>query len=527
MRLAFACRASLPRLAWGAVIEKGPGDATLYHGEQIEVREDGFFEGAWNGPVNPASALTASVVCGSGGAFDGYVLRFWAGTDNIFPIYSIRRNGALLVSNSAIFVQVLAGEEPDPAYPFYYDDFVRIARRGFNTRGSLRTASGNRLRLHFGHIMTVDRHLNNWFSRHPVCAPFSGYESYYRLLSSSVEQVLENASSGQRRCPYTALASCTRGYDANACAAIAARAGCEEAVTFTTPEEDGGMSDSGEEIARALKLRCVTGSKRDFRSAEDLSEFCITPHSIYPTYRVFESVLPGRILLMGSNGGVVWGMNRSLAFDDNCMSWLRYVAGYGLLEFRLRLGFLAFAPARIGSVYNRQLHRISHSEEMRPWRLSGNYDRPIARRIVEEAGVDRGAFGMRKMASSQVRFDGPAMQQSSTGLAYRRFMEERARKVGPLVGRYWRYCYRWRLFILRNFSRPDRRVGRYTPFRRMFSFLMGRPAFYEWYFLFTHQFSFDALMDRYTVYEAPQPAARGDEARAEQAGRSARSGTAL
>jgi hypothetical protein len=34
---------------------------------------------------------------------------------------------------------------------------------------------------------------------------------------------------------------------------------------------------------------------------------------------------------------------------------------------------------------------------MAPWRLGNDYDRPLARRMVEEAGVGRERFGMRKM----------------------------------------------------------------------------------------------------------------------------------
>jgi hypothetical protein len=44
--------------------------------------------------------------------------------------------------------------------------------------------------------------------------------------------------------------------------------------------------------------------------------------------------------------------------------------------------------------------RISNSAEMQRWDVPGDYSRPICRRIVEEAGVDRGAFGTVKKAAS-------------------------------------------------------------------------------------------------------------------------------
>ncbi|MBW2176817.1 MAG: hypothetical protein JRH03_07695, partial [Deltaproteobacteria bacterium] len=39
---------------------------------------------------------------------------------------------------------------------------------------------------------------------------------------------------------------------------------------------------------------------------------------------------------------------------------------------------------------------ISLSSEMEPWRLHNSYDRPIPRRIAEEAGVERHLFGIEK-----------------------------------------------------------------------------------------------------------------------------------
>jgi len=56
----------------------------------------------------------------------------------------------------------------------------------------------------------------------------------------------------------------------------------------------------------------------------------------------------------------------------------------------------------------REINRISNSSEMAPWDVPGNYSRPIARRIVEEARVPRNYFGTSKKAASVLfgtRFD--------------------------------------------------------------------------------------------------------------------------
>jgi hypothetical protein len=49
---------------------------------------------------------------------------------------------------------------------------------------------------------------------------------------------------------------------------------------------------------------------------------------------------------------------------------------------------------------------INHTAEMKPWDVPGDYSRPICRRICEEAGVPREAFGISKRAITVNPFAG-------------------------------------------------------------------------------------------------------------------------
>ena len=40
-----------------------------------------------------------------------------------------------------------------------------------------------------------------------------------------------------------------------------------------------------------------------------------------------------------------------------------------------------------------EIEYLACSDEMAPWSLGNDYDRPIPRRIVEEAGIPRALFG--------------------------------------------------------------------------------------------------------------------------------------
>ena len=50
----------------------------------------------------------------------------------------------------------------------------------------------------------------------------------------------------------------------------------------------------------------------------------------------------------------------------------------------------------IGCTSQVSIYQLTVSEEMAPWSVDYSYDKPIARRLVEEAGIDRDAFGVKK-----------------------------------------------------------------------------------------------------------------------------------
>jgi hypothetical protein len=78
-----------------------------------------------------------------------------------------------------------------------------------------------------------------------------------------------------------------------------------------------------------------------------------------------------------------------------------YPAGGSLQEFRLKTGFIHVPVPLLAFTRHADVLRISNSLEMRRWRVGGHYDRPIPRRLVEEAGVPRRAYALEKRAISQ------------------------------------------------------------------------------------------------------------------------------
>jgi hypothetical protein len=101
------------------------------------------------------------------------------------------------------------------------------------------------------------------------------------------------------------------------------------------------------------------------------------------------------MLFTGMNGGAPWDL-RPLSVGPFLQR--KDTNGNSLAEFRLRAGFIHVPVPYLGCVSHESLYAISLSEAMRPWRVGGDYDKPIARRLVEEAGVPRGLFGTTKKA---------------------------------------------------------------------------------------------------------------------------------
>ena len=68
----------------------------------------------------------------------------------------------------------------------------------------------------------------------------------------------------------------------------------------------------------------------------------------------------------------------------------------GICEYRLIRGIIHCPVPYWGIRHFESIQKISKSNKMKPWSIGGDYDRPVPRRIVEEAGVPRRLFGQIK-----------------------------------------------------------------------------------------------------------------------------------
>ena len=426
MRFEYVPCVAIPKLAWCAYLRHGSEVVRVYHGPWVETRDEWFVEGAWTGPFERGEIDSALFNVGSGGVLRAGRAVFCTQTDMIERLYSLRTGGQLFISNSLAFVLTMAGDEPDPRHPFYRHELEQYILDGISRKyKAIRTRLGRRVQLHDHCQIAACHDLRLARIEKPVFPRPANFDDYVSLLRGVLRMVLENASSaGRRHRRYEGLATVSGGYDSNALAALLAKLDVREAMTFYDKRPG---DDSGEEVAAVLGLSIRVYGRTDFRTMPDLdeAEFLSVPGTASDiVFAPCEEQLVGKVLVTGRAGDGVLG-NEPTKFVSDFRMLHASGAGARLIEFRLRAGFLNFNPLYAGALHLPAIREITKSPEMRPWCLGGTYDRPIARRILEEGGVPRGLFGTRKGATAFHHFRSPA-DMSAEGRAdfesYRRSM---------------------------------------------------------------------------------------------------------
>ena len=415
MTFAFQPDAHLPPLSWCARLRPGE-PARVRHGAGVETRDTGFVEGAWAGDFDAFDFDTTPMLCGSGArARDGVVV-FAAPSHPLERLFVMKRRDELLVSNSLVFVLVEAGDGLDLSHPGYFFDFMERCRRGIAPPvTALPTRNGQTVELFPCCNVRVGADRAPVFQPKTFGPPPQTYAHLFRLVLDTTKALAANAATSGRTQTYRMVAACSRGYDSTAAASMASLAGCRDGVTYVrsmarsghpiTGLREEAADDSGADSLRALGMRVHEFNREDARRLKGFAraEFFINAAVAVTdaTAAVMADMLPGSIYVSGRHAERYWGPTRRCARRnmrevDDCL-----LSGHGLGEYRLRLGFVHLPLPYIGALHGPALYRITHSREMDPWRLgTGYYDRPIARRMAEEAGVPRENFGHRKLGTA-------------------------------------------------------------------------------------------------------------------------------
>jgi hypothetical protein len=392
MRFEFTSTIKLPALAWAALIVPHRPTVRVIAGDGVIHRNNVFWEGLSLVPEAPDAASRQHFPLSTGGLAQHDQVTFWTPGHILDRLFLIQSSGRIFVSNSLPFVLRVSGVGLAKGYlhyPWQFGHIVAHSQSAPLEKGSVwiisnaNLAIGDEGRIHV--------------SAKPAAPKFADYAEYIGLVHAFLDQVAE-ANRQSAGGPYVPIATLSSGYDSPAAAVLAKRIGLTQAISICDSRGGSGDDDSGEAIARHLGLKIRVAPRNEYRTAgwpaERLFYVFGLPEDIY--MYPFAADLRRTLLVSGVKGDTLW--DRNVENADGTWSW--DPGGATLQEFRLRVGFVHLPPAFYGWKHHSDLIKISRSPDLSPWSLGTSYDRPIARRLVEESGVPRELFGMRKRAVS-------------------------------------------------------------------------------------------------------------------------------
>ena len=440
-----------PPLAWVALC--GLESVELRHGPMLEAGQGWACEGAWAGAFGRGDLDQAPIVAGSGVRIRDQEAVFVAPTSTVDRLCSLTDvDGRTLVSNSLLALLAVSGAEVlDPKYPAAV---ASIARGLTRCRDSIETSAGP-LGLTYFHNLAWD---GQGLERRPKAqneTELSDFGSYRGFLAGGFAELAANMTDPARRAPLRFLGTLSSGYDGNASTAIAAEAGCAEALCFETTGR--GHPDSGVPVAQALEIEPIVIERGAWRSQPEREFYPEVPFlaagqgsGLIEFYGAHER-LRGAVLVTGFYGDSIWNP----AWEHLGPEIVRKDAsGLGFCEYRLRAGFVNCPPAFWAAREVAQVVGIGRAQEMKPWAVNADYDRPVARRVLEEAGVAGDLFGRQKRAvpKAQPHRSSEFLRPTSNRDYFLWVRRNRGRLgLSPLTGgaRLDRLQFRWRDLQLR------------------------------------------------------------------------------
>ena len=386
----------LPPSSWLAQVQEDQIDG--FCGTNVELFESGLVEGCWSGTFNEYGFKEATEFFGSGVVIENEALIFVSPTHTLEALYVLNGHERIIVSNSLAFL--LQFSEVDLPMSKSYGRLFATLSQGIHKykRTICKIGSDKLLRVSYTNLTWHRGALS--FSDKSLPPRFKSFEAYRDYLLKALRKTFENGLSDQRMHKWSPITSCSSGYDSPACASLAASLGCKEAVGLKT--SDRGTEDSGRGVAKALNIQFHEYARRGRADDPNFSEAEFIATGMggedYP-FHIIEDRLRHKIFLTGYHGDKVWDLNvlpnASIERGD--------ISGSSMTEWRLRIGFILVPVPFIGVIRHEDIHDISLSDNLKDYRIGGSYDRPVPRKIVEDMGVARKAFGQSKKAVS-VRF---------------------------------------------------------------------------------------------------------------------------
>lgn len=425
-RFLYAFNDDWPELAWVAEVRTGSPVINVELGCRVEARPEWFCEATWDAEFEAGNFDLTDIVAGSGCRLRDGSVTFVATGSILDRLNYLQLDDRVVISNSLSALVAHTGAVIDVTYPFYQQDLGTICNGLENIHDRIGTDRGDIRLVYFDNLVIEDGQARRVPKPFPV-RDFSSYAAYRSFMQDTMNAVITNAKSDRRKYPLEPILPMSNGYDSPTIALLAKAAGAKDA--FTIGVDRDGADDSGLPIGEYLDYD-VKVIKRDDWLQNDAPEIdCIAGSGAAGEISLdgIREELSGRLMLTGFFGGKAWDTWEGYTLPEETFPG-HDGSGLCLTELRLTRGYIHCAVPFWGGLQLGDLMEISRSDSMKPWSVSGTYDRPIARRIVEEAGIPREAFGTKKKGSSDHLLSIRNFLPDKTMIEYREWTIQNASK---------------------------------------------------------------------------------------------------
>lgn len=413
MRFEYRLLEGLPPLAWVAFVRAGAGSVEVLHGRFVETHERFFVEGAWAGEFAAGELHRTDTVFGSGAAIADGAVTFVSCTATTDFLHHGERGGVIVVANSLPLLLAALDDRLDPACEDYGRINLSVLSGIRHYRAEIPSLNGGVRRLVHANLR-IARDGTERVDK-PLPPPFPTFESYRDFLRERLQALFANARDATRRMPMRIFSTQSKGYDTTAVNALCAPLGVDRVFTSTRAKEERSFhfgretataSDDGTPICTVLGLDSTPIDRLSFRAglAGEHYYWAGFDNNADLNLHAIHQFIEGPTLLLTGTLGEIWypssaldRLGRSGFENDELRKWDQ--GGMGLGEVRLVSGLVQAAIPFVGARRFPEILRISDGSAMDRFRLGVTYDRPIPRRIAEEAGVPRELFGQTKLAS--------------------------------------------------------------------------------------------------------------------------------
>ena len=450
LKFHYRCQATWPPLAWLAELPRGKDHVIVAHGAAVETTPDWYCEAVWNGHFPAGDFDRTDVVTGSGGRLREDGVYFVSSGSTVDRLQTLDLKDRVLVSNSLACLLAYADASLDPTFPRYATACFSVIKGLDRYMRTVPCSRGEVEFCYFDNLVWNGQALSRR-EKPNADRNFDTFQDYRDFLASALETLFANMRAYDRKVRYEPIGTLSTGYDSTFATVLTKPLGMREVICF----EHADKHDSGAHNARKLgvepmivplgRWRSLVGPEVPFIAGDGVGE------EVH--FSAVADKLRQRVLVTGYHGDKVWEKDTPYTAATLIRGDM---SGMSLTEFRLAAGFIHCPIAFFGARQVADIKRISNSPEMTPWDTGGHYSRPICRRIIEEAGLPRDAFGTRKSHASRWFAIHPEYLTDASASSYRSWLRaHRGRwlergSLPPVVS--WRYD-RWRTEIIDKVSK--------------------------------------------------------------------------